>query len=149
LIVVITCTNVSALLLGRAAVRRREIGVRLSLGATRFRLIRQMLTESLVHATAGGGLALILLAFIIKLAYANVPELVYGLQPQPATFAFAALFALVTTIAFGLAPALHATSADIAEVVKNSGSHAINRSRLQRAFVVIQLACSQPVLVVT
>ena len=73
----------------------------------------------------------------------------YGLEPEPARFLFATLFALVTTFVFGLAPALHATSADIGEVMKNSGNHAIRRSRLQMTFVVIQLACSQPVLVVT
>jgi putative ABC transport system permease protein len=149
LIVVITCTNVSALLLGRAAARRREIGVRLSLGATRLRLIRQMLTESLVLALAGALLGLALYVPTVKIAYAMAPELVYGLEPEPATFLFATLFALVTTIVFGLAPALHATSADIGEVMKNSGNHAIRRSRLQMTFVVIQLACSQPVLVVT
>jgi predicted permease len=149
LIVVITCTNVSALLLGRAVARRREIGVRLSLGATRLRLIRQMLTESLVHAVAGGLLAMALYIVSMKIVYATVPELIDGLQPSAATFAFAGVFALGTTIAFGVAPALHATSADIGQVMKNSGAHAIRRSRLQATFVIIQLACSQPVLVVT
>ena len=149
LVVVITCTNVSALLLGRAAARRREIGVRLSLGATRLRLIRQMLTEALVHAVAGALLGLALYIPTIKIAYVMMPEIVYGLQPEPATFLFAMLFAFATTIVFGLAPAMHATSADIAEVMKNSGNHAIRRARLQMTFVVIQLACSQPVLVVT
>lgn len=149
LIVVITCTNVSALLLGRATARRREVGVRLAMGATRLRLIRQMLTESLVHALAGALLALALYAVTIRVAYAALPEVVYGLQLQPATFLFATAFAVLTAIAFGLAPALHATSADIGEVMKNSGTHGIRRSRLQRTFVVVQLACSQPLLVVT
>jgi predicted permease len=150
LVIVITCTNVSALLLGRAVARRREIGVRLSLGATRFRLIRQLLTESLVHALAGAVLGLILYAIVIKIAYATIPEVVLeGLSPEPATFAYAAAFALATTIAFGLAPALHATREDIGEVIKNSGNQAIRRSRLQATFVVVQLACSQPVLVVS
>jgi predicted permease len=148
-VVVITCTNVSALLLGRAVARRREIGVRLSLGATRVRLIRQMLTESLVFAVAGALLALLLYTATVKIAYAMVPELIWGLEPEPATFFFAAAFALAHTIAVGLAPALHATSADVAEVMKNSGNHAIRRSRLQATFVVIQLASSAPVLVVT
>ena len=149
LIVVITCTNVSALLLGRAVARRREIGVRLSLGATRFRIVRQMLTESLVLALAGTLLGLLLYVTVVKVAYATIPEVIYGLQPEPATFAFAAMFALITTVAFGLAPALHASRAGIGEVMKNSGAQAVSRLRLQALFVIVQLACSQPVLVVT
>jgi putative ABC transport system permease protein len=149
LIVLITCTNVSALLLGRAVARRREIGVRLSLGATRLRIVRQMLTESLVLASAGALLGLLLYVIVVKLAYATIPEVIYGLQPKPATFAFAAMFALITTIACGLAPALHASRAGIAEVIKGGGNLSAHRSRLQALFVVIQLACSQPVLIVT
>ena len=149
LIVVITCTNVSALLLGRAVARRREIGVRLSLGATRLRILRQMLTESLVLALAGAFFGLLIYVTAVKLAYATIPEVIYGLQPRPATFAFAAAFALITTIAFGLAPALHASRAGIGETMKNSGTLSVRRSRLQALFVVVQLASSQPVLVVT
>ncbi len=149
LIVVITCTNVSALLLGRAVARRREIGVRLALGATRLRLMRQMLTESSILALAGASIGLLLYTVTIKVAYAMVPEVVYGLEPEPATVAFAALFAVAVTFAFGLAPAFHATRADIGEVIKNSGTQSNKRSRLQATFVVVQLACSQPVLVVT
>jgi predicted permease len=149
LIVVITCTNVSALLLGRAAARRREIAVRLSLGATRLRLIRQMLTESLVLALAGALVGLALYILTIKIAYAQLPDVVYGLQPNAATFMYAMLFALASTIVFGLAPALHASSSGIGEAIKNSGTHARRRAWLQRTFVVIQLACSQPVLVMT
>ena len=149
LIVVITCTNVSALLLGRAVARRHEIGVRLSLGASRFRIVRQMLTESLVLALAGALFGLLLYIVAVKIAYATIPEIIYGLQPEPATFAFGAMFALITTVAFGLAPALHASRVGIDEALRNSGMRSISRSRLQASFVVIQLACSQPVLVVT
>ena len=149
LVVVITCTNVSALLIGRAVSRRREIGVRLSLGATRLRIVRQMLTESLIFAAAGGGLALLLYLVSAKVAYATIPELEFGFKPEPATFLFAAIFAIVTTIAVGLAPALHASRVGIGDVIKNSGAQAIGRARLQATFVVVQLACSQPVLVLT
>ncbi len=149
LIVVITCTNVSALLIGRAVSRRREIGVRLAMGASRLRIIRQMLTESFVLAAAGAALALLLYVVSVKLAYATIPEIIHGLEPSAATFGFAAIFAIATTIAAGLAPALHASRVSVGEVIKNSGSQAIRRARLQATFVVVQLACSQPVLVVT
>ena len=148
LVVLITCTNVSALLLGRAVARRKEIAVRLSLGASRLRILRQMLTESLVLAFAGAALALVLYAIVMKIAYATIPEIIYGLQPQLATFGYAALFALATTVVFGLAPALHATRTDIGEAMKNSGAMAIRRQRLQAVFVIAQLASSMPALVV-
>lgn len=148
LVVIITCTNVSALLLGRAVARRREVAVRLSLGASRLRILRQMLTESLVLALAGAVLGLALYAAVVPIAYATIPDVIYGLQPQLSTFIYAALFAFATTIAFGLAPALHATRTDIGEAMKNAGAMAIRRSRLQAAFVIAQLACSQPALVV-
>lgn len=149
LVVVITCTNVSALLLGRAVARRREIGVRFALGAGRRRIIRQMLTEALVLGLAGALVGLALYTITMKIAYATIPEAIPGLEPAPATFFFAAVFALVATIAFGLAPALHASKADIGEVIKSSGTLQIHRGRLQATFVVIQLACSIPALVVT
>ena len=149
LIVLITCTNVSALLIGRAVARRREIGVRLSLGATRLRILGQMLTESLVLALAGALLALVLYTVSIRAAYAAIPEIVWGLEPKAATFLAAAGFAIATTIAAGLAPALHAARTGVGEAIRNGGSHGIRRARLQSAFVIAQLACSMPVLIVT
>lgn len=149
LIVVITCSNVSALLLGRAVARRHEVGVRLSLGASRFRIVQQMLTESLVFALAGAMLGLGLYAVSINVAYATMPGLLAGLEPKPATFLGAAALALITTFVFGLAPALHASRAGIGEVIKNSGTQAMRRTRLQTGFVIVQLASSQPLLIVT
>ena len=148
LVLVITCANVSALLLGRAVARRREIGIRLALGASRLRIVRQLLTESLVQAAGGALLGLALYAVAMAIAYATVPEVVPGLGPKPATLVAAAGLALLTAFVFGLTPALHASRAGINEVIKNSGGQAIGRSRLQRAFVVLQLASSQPVLLV-
>jgi predicted permease len=149
LVIAMTCTNVSVLLLGRAVARRREVGIRLALGGTRRRIVRQLLTEALVLALAGAALGLLLYTLGVKLAYAMVPDAIAGLSPNASSFVFAALFAIVTTIAFGLAPALHATRTDVAEVIKNSGGQSIRRSRLQAMFIVAQLACSQPVLIVT
>ena len=148
LVILITCTNVSTLFLGRAVARRREMGIRLSLGATRLRLVRQALTESLVYSFAGAAVGVALYAVAMKIAYATIPGVVEGIAPNLATFGFAAAFAVTTTIVFGLAPALHATRADIARVVKDGGSHAVRRSRLQAAFVIAQLASSVPALVV-
>lgn len=149
LVIAITCTNVSVLLLGRAVARRREVGIRLALGGTRSRIIRQLLTESLLLAFVGAAIGLALYMLGVEVAYAMVPEAIYGLSPNLSSFVYAALFAGLTTIAFGLAPALHATRTDVAEVIKNSGGQSIRRSRLQALFIVAQLACSQPVLIVT
>ena len=148
LVIVITCTNVSTLFLGRAVARRREMGIRLSLGATRTRLIRQALTESLVYSLAGALVGIALYALAMKIAYASISGVVEGIEPRLATFGYAAAFAVATTIVFGLAPALHATRTDIAAVVKDSGFQ-VRRSRLHATFVVAQLACSVPALVVT
>jgi predicted permease len=149
LVIAITCTNVSVLLVGRAVARRREVGIRLALGGTRLRIVRQLLTESLILAFAGAAIGLILYMLSVQVAYAMVPEAIYGLSPNLSSFVYAALFAVLTTVAFGLAPALHATRTDVAEVIKNSGGQSIRRSRLQAMFIIAQLACSQPVLIVT
>jgi predicted permease len=149
LVILITCTNVSTLFLGRAVARRREMGIRLSLGATRMRLVRQALTESLVYSAAGALLGVALYAVAMKVAYATIPGIVEGIEPRLSTFGYAAGFAVATTIVFGLAPAFHATRTDIAGVVKDGGSHSVKRSRLHATFVVAQLACSVPALVVT
>ena len=149
LVILITCTNVSTLLLGRAVARRREMGIRLSLGATRRRLVRQALTESLVYSMAGALLGVALYAAAMQIAYATIPGVVEGIEPRLATFGYAAAFAIATTIVFGLAPALHATRTDIALAVKDGGVQAVRRSRLHGTIVVAQLACSVPALVVT
>ncbi len=88
-----------------------------------------MLTESLVHALAGTLLGLALYIPTIKIAYALVPELVYGLEPQPATFLFAMLVAVGTTVLFGLTPALHGTRTDIGDVMKSRGDLTVRRAR--------------------
>lgn len=146
LVLLITCTTVSALLVGLAVARRREIAVRLALGAPRRRLIRQLLTESVLLALVAAILGLLLTAAGIGFAATAVEDvqLVVDWRVGLATFAVA----IVTGVVFGVSPALHATRVSVGEVLKGSSkSVAASRSRLQRAFVVAQIALTQPLLV--
>lgn len=146
LVLLITCTNVSALLVGLAVARRREIGVRLSLGAPRRRLIRQLLTESVLLALVAAAVGLFVTAAGIRLAVAALQDvqLVVDWRVTLATCAVA----VATGILFGVSPALHATRISVGEVLKGSAaSVAAARSRLQRALVVAQITLTQPLLV--
>jgi predicted permease len=145
LILLITCTNVSALLVGAGVARRREIAIRLSLGASRGRLVRQLVTESSLIALAGGALGLMVYWSIFKwMAWEFGDD---GLGPDLSTVAFTALIALGTGIIFGLSPALNATRLDVSNALKNAGSGATSRTRLQRAFIVAQICLTQPLLI--
>lgn len=146
LALLITCTNVSALLVGLAVARRREIGVRLSLGAPRGRLVRQLLTESVLLALVAAAVGLFATTLGIRLLGAALEDvrLVVDWRVTAATCAVA----VATGILFGLSPALHATRISVAEVLKGSSpTVAATRSRLQRALVVAQVALTQPLLV--
>jgi len=141
----IICANVANLMLSRAIGRQKEIAVRLSLGATRFRLVRQLLTEALLLATVGGGAGMLL-------AYWGV-----HLLPPPAAFAdiftthvlgFVLGATIVTTLAFGAVPALRATRVDVNTGLKEAGRGvAGGRSVLARALLVVQVALSLVLLV--
>ncbi|HEX2205180.1 MAG TPA: ABC transporter permease, partial [Longimicrobium sp.] len=146
LVLLITCTNVSALLVGLAVTRRREIGVRLSLGAPRGRLVRQLLTESVLLALVAAAVGLFVTAAAIRLLGAGLGDvqLVVDARVTLATCAVA----LAVGLLFGASPALHATRVSVSEVLKGSSSSvAAARSRLQRALVVAQIALTQPLLV--
>jgi predicted permease len=145
LVLLVVCTNVSALLVGAAVARRREVAIRLSLGASRPRLIRQLLTETSLIALAGGALGLTLYWWIIRLVVWLVGDIPIG--PDLGTVAFTAVAALGTGIVFGLSPALHATRLDVATALKSSGGGVSSRSRLQRGFIVAQIVLTQPLLV--
>ena len=147
LVLTITCLNVSALLMGSAVARSAEIATRLSLGASRSRLVRQLLTENVIVAVCGGALGLFMLWSISRGATVTMgagAEVTYGWDVTLFTLAFAVGTALV----FGISPALHATRVSVSETMKRSSMHiGTSRSRLQRAFVVAQIALTQPLLV--
>jgi predicted permease len=154
LVLLIACANVANLLLSRAAARQKEIGLRLALGASRRRLIRQLLTESLMLSVLGGALGL-LFAVWIKDGLLAVSDWagrgMRALEPQLdwRVLGFTLALSLVTGIVFGLAPAWRSTRLDLTPSLKESGrtSSAVHRSWLSRGLVVVQVALSLLLLV--
>ena len=154
LLLLIACANVANMLLARASAREKEIAIRAALGATRWRLIRQLLIESLVLAL-GGALAGCLVAYTgIKALVAFIPantipdEAVIGLNVP--VLLFSLTVAVLTALLFGLAPALHMARPDIAEPLKDSGkgvSGGFRHGRLRNALVVVEVALSLVLLV--
>jgi len=145
LMLLIVCANVANLLLSRAATRHREISVRLSLGATRARLVRQLLTESLMLAAMGGGLGILVGRWGQQLLPIAVGE-VAPLDWRVLAFVLAATAA--TGIVFGIAPALRATSLNVSAALKEtSRSVAGSRSLLSKSLLVLQVAVSLVLLI--
>ena len=156
LILLIACANVANLMLARAAARRKEIGIRLALGANRARLIRQLLTESLLLSLIGGSLGLLLAFWVTDLMQGFVPVIEYNIVSN--FFAIdtrALLFTLAITLAtgliFGLAPAWHSSNPDVVPVLKGAAEVAPQGKRrtftLRNMLVVAQVSLSLVVLV--
>ena len=152
LVLLLACTNLANLLLARAAERRREIAVRLAIGASRFRVVRQLLTESVLLAFAGGVIGLLPASWLVDLVTAfklplNVP-LAFELHIDYRVFIFTFLLSLVTGVLFGLLPALQATKADLVPALKDEvsfGGH--RRSWLKSSLIVAQVSLSLVLLV--
>ena len=146
LVLLITCTNVSSLLLARATGRRREIAIRVALGAGRIRLIRQLLTESLVLAGAAGALGLAIayaaLAMLRRVGPPGVPRL-EQVTIDAWVLAFIATTACATAVLFGLAPAWQSARPSSAEALK-SGSRGTTGegTRLRQVLIVGEVALS-------
>jgi len=154
LVLLIACANLANLLLARASVREREIAVRLAIGASRWRLVRQLLAEGLLLAVAGAavgaGLAQVLSrALVAFISTANSPLFV-GLSMDWRVLGFSAALAMLTCLLFGLAPAMRATHVSPAAAIRSGGrSLTAGRDRfsLRRALVATQVALSLVLLV--
>ncbi|MGH9840569.1 MAG: ABC transporter permease, partial [Blastocatellia bacterium] len=152
LVLLIACTNLASLLLARAVERRKEIAVRLSLGATRFRLARQLLTESVMLSLAGGALGVLAAWWLIDLVMALKPPvdapLTIDLRLDWRVLAFTLIISLLTGVLFGLLPAWQATKPDLIPALKDeAGGGGVRRSRLRNGLVVAQVALSLVLLV--
>jgi len=151
-VLLIACANVAGLLLAQASSRQKEIAVRSALGAGRWRVVRQVLTESMLLSTLGGALGVLLAYGGQRVFLATSPPFprLREIAIDPGVLGFTALLTLVTGVIFGAAPALHASRPDLVESLKESSRGAtagLVRQRLRNALVVVQMALALVLLI--
>jgi predicted permease len=145
LVLLIVCANVANLLLSRATTRQKELSVRLSLGATRGRLMRQLLTESMLLAAMGGALG-ILIGYWARQLLPGPPGQTLPMDWK--VLAFVLAITLVTGIVFGIAPALRGTGMNVSSALKETSRSVVGgRSLLGKALLVVQVAISLVLLI--
>ena len=156
LVLLIACSNLGNMMLARAAARRREIAVRLALGAGRARLVRQLLTESVMLALGGGALGFVLAVWLMRMvSQVRIPfpmPVTYDATPDLRVLGFTFVLTLIAGIAFGLAPALQATRTDLTSALKEAGDVRIRRYRRWSArnlLVLSQVSGSLALLLIT
>jgi putative ABC transport system permease protein len=155
LILLIASANVANLLLARASTRQREIAVRIAMGATRWRLLRQLLTESIVLAMAGAAAGLALAVWFTRLLMSLQPPgpfpLVLGARIDPRVLIFTVVVATLTGIVFGIVPALQASRPEVYEKLKEGGrgSETGARGGVRRVLVVAEVALATVALAAT
>jgi len=150
-VLLISCVNVANLQLARATARQREFAVRVALGAKQSRLIRQVLTESLVMALTGGACGLLLAFWGVKAAVAAIPDILprtenIGLDDR--VLLFTVLVSLMAGVIFGLAPALRTSRTDVNSTLNQSGRSLVGaRAGAQAVFVTLEMAMALVLLV--
>jgi predicted permease len=152
LVLLVTCTNLAGLMLARATDRRREIAIRLAMGANRLRLIRQLLTESILLSIVGGAAGVLLAFWILKMLLALKPPIDFPLALDVEVDWRVLLFSLFVSLAagaiFGLAPSLQATRPNLSTALKDTAAQGgAVRTRLRSVLVVAQIAISLVVLI--
>jgi putative ABC transport system permease protein len=150
-VLLIACANIANLTLARAAARNKEIALRTALGAGRWRIIRQLLTESVLLAGVGAAFGLLLgywsLAFLKKMVPDQMAAIT-NLEINPQVLIYTLLISLAAGVLFGLAPAWQATRLDLNEALKQGGrSGSVRNSGLRRVFVVAEVALALMLLI--